>query len=48
VWAGIFGDYLVDPNVQQHTLTGHEYQNFLVKELPSLVDDVPVTVRKLM
>jgi hypothetical protein len=48
VWVGIVGDYLVGPNIQPYRRTGNEYQNFLVNELPTVLDDVPVTVRKLM
>jgi hypothetical protein len=45
VWAGIVGDWLVGPLVLPHRLTGNHYRDFLLYDLPKLLEDVPLAVR---
>jgi hypothetical protein len=42
VWAGIVGDYFVGP------LTGNHYRDFLVHDLPKLLEVVPLAPRARM
>jgi hypothetical protein len=48
VWAGIAGDCLVGPHVLPHRLTGNHYLDFLLHDLPKLLEDVPLAVRAEM
>jgi hypothetical protein len=48
VWAGIVSDCLVGPYVLPHRLTGNHYQDFLLNDLPKLLEDVPLAVRARM
>jgi hypothetical protein len=48
VWAGIVGDCLVGPHVLPHRLTGNHYRDFLLHNLPNLLEDVPLAVRARM
>jgi hypothetical protein len=48
VWAGIVGDCLVGPHVLPHRLTGTHYRDFLLHDLPKLLEDVPLAVRARM
>jgi hypothetical protein len=45
MWAVIAGDCLVCPNVLPHRLTGQHYRDFLLHDLPKLLEDVPLAVR---
>jgi hypothetical protein len=47
-WAGIVGDYFVDPHISPRRLTGNHYRNFLLHDLPKLLEDVPLAVRARM
>jgi hypothetical protein len=48
VWAGIIDDHLLGPNVLPARLTGNDYLQFLREELPVMLEDVSLTVRKKM
>jgi hypothetical protein len=48
VWAGIAGDCLVGPHILQHQLTCRYYEDFLLHNLPDLLEDVPLAVRAQM
>jgi hypothetical protein len=48
VSAGIAGEYLVGPHVWPHRLTGNHCWDFLLYDLPRLLEDVPLTVRARM
>jgi hypothetical protein len=45
VWARIVGDSLVGLHVLPHRLTGNRYRDFLLHDLPKLLEDVPLAVR---
>jgi hypothetical protein len=42
------GDCSVGPHVLPHRLTGNHYRDFLVHDLPKLLEDVPLAVRARM
>jgi hypothetical protein len=46
VWAGILGDRLIGPFVLPNRLNGEDYYNFLVNDLPGLLEDVPLIERQ--
>jgi hypothetical protein len=48
VWAGVVVDYLVIPQVSSHLSTGNQYRDFLLHDLPKLLEDVPLAVRARM
>jgi hypothetical protein len=48
VWAWIVGDCLVRPHVLPHRFTGNHYGDFLLHDLPKLLEDVPLAVRARM
>ena len=48
VWAGIIGDHLIGPHLLPQTLNGAIYTQFLEETLPTLLEDVPLEVRRLM
>jgi hypothetical protein len=48
VWAGIVGDHHLGPHVLPVHLTGNDYLQFLRKELPVMLEDVPLTVQQKM
>jgi hypothetical protein len=48
VWAGIVGDCLVRPHVLPHRLRGNNHRDFLLHELPKLLEDEPLAVRAQM
>jgi hypothetical protein len=48
VWAGIVGDCLVGPYVLPHLLTSNHYRDFLLHDLPKLLEYVPMAVRARM
>jgi hypothetical protein len=45
VCARIVGDCLAGPHVLTLRLTGYHYQDFLLHDLPKLLEDVPLAVR---
>jgi hypothetical protein len=45
VWTGIVGDCLVGPHVLLHRPTGNHYRDFLLHDLPELLEDVPLELR---
>jgi hypothetical protein len=42
------GDFFLGLHVLQHRLTGSHYRDFLVYDLPKLLEDVPLAVRARM
>ena len=48
VWAGILGDHLIGPFMLPQRLTGNVYTRFLQEDLPTLLDDVPLRIRRQM
>jgi hypothetical protein len=48
VWAGIVDGCLVGPHVLPHLLTGNHYRDFLLHDLPKLLEDEPLAVRPRM
>jgi hypothetical protein len=48
MWAGTVGDCLLGLQVLQHQLTSNHYQNFLLHDLPKLLEDVPLAVTARM
>jgi hypothetical protein len=45
MWAGIVGECLVGLHILPHQLAGNHYQDFLLYDLPKLLEDVPLAVR---
>jgi hypothetical protein len=48
VWAGIVHDCLIGPHVLPYQLTGSHYLDFLLHDLPKLLEDVPLAVKARM
>ena len=48
VWCGVIGDRLIGPFVFDNNLRGYTYEKFLRKELPGLLEDIPIKVRSQM
>lgn len=48
VWAGIVGSYLLGPVFLPPRLNGQLYHDFLLNELPLLLEEVPINVRRDM
>lgn len=48
VWAGIIGDYVVGPMFYNENLTGPLYLNILRNEVPPLLEDLPLDLRRDM
>jgi hypothetical protein len=46
--GGIVADCFVGPNILPHRLTGNHYRDFLLRDLPKLLEDVPLAVRAQM
>jgi hypothetical protein len=46
VWAGIFGDIVMGPNLLPDRLTAQRYCDFLETVLPGLLENVPLAVRQ--
>jgi len=42
VWCGVTGDQLIGPYILPQRLTGDNYANSLQKELPALLENVPL------
>jgi hypothetical protein len=43
-WAGTVRDYMVGPQVLPNRLTGNQYRDFLLDDLPKLIEDIPLAV----
>lgn len=48
VWAGIVGTHIIGPFRLPNRLTSVEYLNFLENDLPSLLEEVPLEIRRNM
>lgn len=48
VWVGIIGNHLIGPHFLPPRLNGDTYSQFLREELPGLLDEVPLDVRRAM
>jgi hypothetical protein len=48
IWEGIFSDFLVRQHVFQRRLTGNQYRDFLLHDLPKLLEGLPLAVRVRM
>lgn len=46
VWCGIVGDHMLGPYELPHRLNGNAYLNFLQNELPILMEDLPLDLRR--
>lgn len=46
VWAGIVGEYLIGPMFLPARLNGQNYRRFLEEDLPLLLEDVPLEIRR--
>jgi hypothetical protein len=40
LWAGIVGDCSAGPHILPHRLTGNHYPDFLLRDLPKLLENV--------
>ena len=45
VWCGVLGNRLIGPFVFDNNLTGNTYDAFLKKDLPGLLEDIPIMIR---
>lgn len=45
VWCGLIGSKLLGPFFYEGTLNGNRYYNFLLNELPIMLDDIPLALR---
>lgn len=48
VWCGIIDGQIIGPKFYEGTLNGLRYLNFLQDELPQLMEDVPLDIRRSM
>ena len=48
VWCGIIGGNLIGPYFYHHTLTGVKYKDFLLHQIPSLLENLTLEQRKSM
>lgn len=48
VWAGIVGDHLVGPIFYERNLNGQLYLDILQNQVPPLLEDVPLNIRRDM
>jgi hypothetical protein len=48
VWAGIIGTHLIGPFLLPARLTGENYLNFLNVDLPGLLEEIPLEIRRAM
>lgn len=48
VWCAMIAGYLIGPFIMENRLTGEHYLNFLINELPGLLENVPLNVRRRM
>jgi hypothetical protein len=45
MWEGVSAEYLVVPHILPYRLIGNHYRDFLLHDLPKLLEDVPLPVR---
>jgi len=45
VWCGIIGKKLIGPYFIDDTLNGEKYRNFLVEQLPLILEELPLSER---
>jgi len=48
VWCGFLGNRLIEPFIFDNNLTGNTHEVFLRNELPSLLEDLPLIIRRQM
>lgn len=48
VWCGIIGDRIIGPYFFDQTLTAIRFLEFLINDLPILLEDVPLATRRTM
>lgn len=48
VWCGILGDQLIGPYFFNGTLTGQQYLDFLMNQLPLLLENINLSLRQVM
>ena len=48
IWCGVLGNRLIGPFVFDNNLTGNTYETFLRNELPGLLEDIPLMIRRQM
>lgn len=48
VWCGLLGGKLLGPYFYNGTLNGRRYLEFLMNELPIMLDDIPLAIRNSM
>lgn len=46
IWCGILSDNIVGPFVLPRPLNGENYLNFLINDLPLLLEDIPLNLRQ--
>lgn len=46
VWCGILGNKIIGPFIFNGFLNGEMYLNFLINDLPALLEDIPLQVRR--
>jgi len=45
VWCGLINGKLLGPYFYDGTLNGRRYNDFLLNELPTMLDDLPLDIR---
>jgi len=48
VWCALLGNKLMGPSVLDNNLTGNTYEVFLRNELPGLLEDILLMIRRQM
>lgn len=48
VWGGIVGRYLIGPFFFENHLNGERFLDFLINQLPVLLQDIPIAIRQTM
>jgi len=46
IWAGIIGDQLIGPCVLPNRMRGDNYVEFLIENLPDVLEDLPLHIRE--
>jgi hypothetical protein len=46
LWAGLVGNYVIGPFELPHRLNGNSYYEFLTRDLPGLLEEVPQQLRR--
>jgi hypothetical protein len=46
LWAGLVGNYVIGPFELPHRLNGNGYYEFLTRDLPGLLEEVPQQLRR--